>query len=113
MKVINLWTRAEEIKLARIYAKFEVSGCILILKRTRASIEYKARQLGLRSPRLNTGNKRVFFANDIANAMELMGMGFDLESIAKCFNAKAETLYTVIKRAERLGIEAYPLSDRL
>ena len=105
----NPWTSKEEKRLIDIYPRFDRVGCSIILNRTAKSIRAKASELGIKSPRVSIGKKRSFFAEDIANVFELVQMGFDCESIAKCFNCNFATVGRVIRDAKLNGLANFPL----
>ena len=102
------WTTGEEKRLIEIYQRFDVIGCSMVMGRTIRSIMGRAEMLGIKSPRANIGYKRRFFAEDMANIFELMQMGFDCESIAKCFNCNLATVGRVIRDAKMNGLANFP-----
>lgn len=102
------WTGPEGETLRRIYQKFDVPGCALILDRSHISVQDKVTELKLKSPRVTFGNSRIFYAEDIANIFELMAGGFNPRQISKCFRVPSRTIQTVVARAKREGFDAYP-----
>ena len=105
------WTHTEEKKLIDLYQSFDRIGCAMVLGRTATSIRAKASELGIKSPksRARSGCKRRIFAEDVANIFELVQMGFDNISIAKCFNCSFSTIGRVIRDAKLNGLANFPL----
>lgn len=106
-KINKPWTGREQKHLVNLIERFNVEGCAMILERSVPSIMYMLGEMGLKSPH-NVGKKRVLYADSVANIFELKTMGFDDEDISKCFQVTPKTIQVTIKRAERLGFEAFP-----
>ena len=110
MKVITPWTRSEENKLIMLCNRFNIEACAVVLGRTYGSIKNKMSELGVKSVFNNKGlgNARQFYAEAVANMMELENQGFSADDIANCFNSNFRTISVTMNRAKIKGFGAYP-----
>lgn len=104
------WTYLEIKRLANLYTSFNVAGCAFILKRSPNSIRHKLKELELNSPYLDKSGKqnRKYYAEDIANIMELRSQQFSWNEIGKCFNTSGRKLQHIVSYAKRHGFNKYP-----
>lgn len=109
MTANNLWTKREEQELTRLHQKFDTPSCMLIMGRTESSIKCKVNELGLVSPRPSVGKQRIYYAEDVANMMQLKESGLSNSEIALSYKSAAKTICDVMTKAKRLGFQAYPL----
>ncbi len=108
---MRAWTGPEEKKLIRIQGLFSLIYCAEILNRSINSIERKVEKLGVgRKPH---GQEQAFFAEDIANMLELVELGFTHSQIAMCFNSTRRSINSTLSRARKFGFEKYPKREAI
>ena len=71
---MRAWTGPEERKLINILKKFSIKACAEILNRSGPSISRKANRLGWKGK--PKGPSKAFYAEDIADMLELAEIGF-------------------------------------
>lgn len=102
------WTGKEQSRFVKLYQKFDPNGCALILNRTVFSIVAKASELNLTSPRTFSGEKRCYFAEDIANMFQLRECGLSNSEIALSYKSTAKVISCLISKAKSGGMTTYP-----
>lgn len=102
------WTNKEVEKLLRLSKGFKEKDLAIVMGKTHPSIKAKLKEIGVKSKWTKTGNRRKFYAEDIANIFELKDQGFSEKEISKCFNVIPKTINVVYNLAKRQGLEAFP-----
>lgn len=109
MKKSKFWTSRELEELKRLSSRFTEKDLSVVTGRSQASITYGLKMIGIKSPFNKGGNRRIFYAENVANIFELIDQGFSYKDIAKCFNVKPKTINIIYRRAIRTGFESFPL----
>lgn len=109
MRTYKNWTSKELSELKRLALRFAIKDLGVVIGRPYDSVVHGLNMLGIKSPFNKPGNRRIFYAENIANIFELVDQGFSYKEIAKCFNVPPKTINQVYRRAMRLGFDCYPL----
>jgi len=105
---ITPWTTKELAELKRLALRFKMTDLCNLLGRSYGSIKHGLSIIGFKSPFNKTGNRRIFYAENVACIFELKEQGFSFKEISKCFNVEADTIKNTYNRAKRCGFDAYP-----
>lgn len=105
---MKMWSRDEVKELAAMYSVLSPSDCAKKLDRTVRSVIGKAFEQGLSSPFNRVGEKRRFYAEDVAKMFELKSAGMNRNDIGQIFNASGGIISTTISKAKKQGFDRFP-----
>ena len=102
------WTTTEVDILRSMSGKITIRQASEILGRSYSSVNRKCLEMSIAMKAGDIPDRRKTYAEDIAEAMELKGLGLNYNEIAFFTGRNESSLRTSICTAKRLGFEAYP-----